>query len=48
MIVPAILEIFELRGKKIPVIIPVALVLFGSIMMRFIILYAGQYTRYLY
>lgn len=48
MIVPAILEIFELRGKKIPVIIPVVLVLFGSIMMRFIILYAGQHTRYLY
>lgn len=48
MIVPAILEILELKKRKIPVIIPVALVLFGSIMMRFIILYAGQYTRYLY
>lgn len=48
MIVPAILEILELNKKKIPVIIPVFLVLFGSIMLRFIILYAGQVTRYLY
>jgi formate-dependent nitrite reductase membrane component NrfD len=48
MIVPAILESLELLGKKIPVIIPVSFVLFGSIMMRFVILYAGQYTRYLY
>ncbi|MDX9882684.1 MAG: NrfD/PsrC family molybdoenzyme membrane anchor subunit [Prolixibacteraceae bacterium] len=48
MIVPAILEIMELFHKKIPVIIPVILVLFGSLMLRFIIAYAGQLSRWLY
>lgn len=48
MIVPAILEILELRHIKIPVVIPVVLVLFGSIMLRFIIAYAGQLSRWLY
>lgn len=48
MIVPAFLEILEIRKFKIPVIIPVLLVLFGSIMLRFIISYAGQISRYLY
>jgi protein NrfD len=48
MIVPAILEFLELRGQKIPVIIPVALILMGNIMLRFIIVYAGQASRYLY
>lgn len=48
MIVPAILEILELRHIKIPVLIPVVLVLFGSLMLRFIIAYAGQLSRWLY
>ncbi|MDE5420281.1 polysulfide reductase NrfD [Labilibaculum sp. DW002] len=48
MIVPAILEILELRKFKIPVVIPVVLVLFGSLMLRFIIAYAGQASRWLY
>ncbi len=48
MIVPAILEILELRKYKIPVVIPVVLVLFGSLMLRFIIAYAGQASRWLY
>jgi formate-dependent nitrite reductase membrane component NrfD len=48
MIVPAILELMELRHKKIPVYIPVVLVLFGSLMLRFIISYAGQMSRWLY
>ncbi|MFY0624710.1 MAG: polysulfide reductase NrfD [Reichenbachiella sp.] len=48
MIVPAILELLELRGQKIPVIIPVGLILFGSLTLRFIIVYAGQASRYLY
>ena len=48
MIVPAALEIMELFHIKIPVIIPVILVLFGSIMLRFIIAYAGQASRWLY
>ena len=48
MILPALLEILELRKYKIPVIIPVVLVLFGSLMLRFIISYAGQASRWLY
>jgi protein NrfD len=48
MIFPAILEILELRNFHVPVIIPVILVLFGSLMLRFIFVYAGQASRWLY
>jgi formate-dependent nitrite reductase membrane component NrfD len=48
MAVPAVLEIMELKHIKVPVIIPVVLVLFGSIMLRFIIVFAGQLSRWLY
>lgn len=48
MIIPAILEFLELRKFHIPVVIPVVLVLFGSLMLRFIIAYAGQMSRWLY
>ena len=48
MIVPAILEFLELRKFHIPAIIPVVLVLFGSLMLRFLISYAGQMSRWLY
>ena len=45
---PAILEIFELVGFKVPAVIPALLVLLGGIMLRFIMVEAGQLTRYLY
>jgi formate-dependent nitrite reductase membrane component NrfD len=48
LIVPAILEILELRKFHIPVIVPVALILFGSFMLRWLISYGGQVSRYLY
>ena len=48
LVIPAFLEVLELLKKQIPVIIPAALVLFGGIMMRFIIAYAGQASRWLY
>jgi formate-dependent nitrite reductase membrane component NrfD len=48
LVAPAILEIMELRGYKIPVAIPAALILFGGLMFRFIMVEAGQITRYLY
>jgi protein NrfD len=48
MIIPAVLEFLELRNFHIPAVIPVVLVLFGSIMLRFIIAYAGQMSRWLY
>jgi len=48
MIVPAVLEFLEIKRFKIPILVPVTLILFGSIMLRFIITYAGQASRYLY
>jgi protein NrfD len=48
MIFPAILEILELRKYKVPVVLTATLVLFGSLMLRFIIAYAGQESRWLY
>jgi protein NrfD len=48
LVIPAILEILELRGYKIPVAIPALLILFGGLAFRFIMVEAGQLTRYLY
>ena len=48
LIIPAVLEILELRGHKIPVAVPASLILFGGLMLRFIMVEAGQVTRYLY
>ena len=46
--VPAILEILELKGYHFPVAIPVLLVLLGGLVFRFVMIDAGQLTRYLY
>ena len=48
LVFPLILEILELRGFKIPVGIPAFLILFGGLVFRFIMVEAGQFTRYLY
>ncbi len=48
LLVPAALEIMELRKIHIPVLVPVALILFGSFMLRWLITYGGQLSRYLY
>ena len=48
MILPGMLEIWELRGYHIPAYLPAAMVLIGGIFLRFIITYAGQASRYLY
>lgn len=48
MIVPAVLEILELRKFHVPAVVAAILVLFGSVMLRFIIVYAGQASRWLY
>jgi protein NrfD len=45
---PAILEIFELIGFKVPAIVPAALVIIGGLVFRFVMVDAGQLTRYLY
>lgn len=48
ILLPAVLEIMELRGYHIPALIPGILVLFGSLMFRFIFAFAGQESRWLY
>jgi formate-dependent nitrite reductase membrane component NrfD len=48
LIFPAILEAMELRGYKVPVIIPAILILLGGLIFRFLIVEAGQITKYLY
>jgi formate-dependent nitrite reductase membrane component NrfD len=48
LVLPAVLEILELKKFKIPVFVPVALVLIGGLMLRFIIAFAGQESRWLY
>lgn len=48
LVFPAILEIFELIGFKIPVYIPALLVLMGGVVFRFVMIDAGQLTRFLY
>jgi formate-dependent nitrite reductase membrane component NrfD len=48
LIFPAVLEILELRGFKVPVAVPVVLILLGGLIFRFLIVEAGQITRYLY
>ena len=48
LIVPFILDLMELRGSHIPKMIPGILVIFGSLMLRFIFVFAGQVSRWLY
>jgi len=48
LVLPLILESLELKGYKMPTFIAPSLVLFGSLMLRFIIAYAGQESRWLY
>jgi len=48
LVFPAVLEVLELRGYKIPVAIPAILILIGGLVFRFIMVEAGQITRYLY
>jgi len=48
LLFPAILEVLELRGFHIPVWVPALLILFGGLVFRFVMVEAGQFTRYLY
>ncbi len=46
--IPAILEILELKKFKVPYFIAPILVLMGGVILRFIMLHAGQISRWLY
>lgn len=48
LVFPALLEIMERFGMHIPVIVPVVFILIGGLLFRFIMVEAGQITRYLY
>jgi protein NrfD len=48
LLFPLVLEIFELIGYKVPVIIPALLILIGGLVFRILIVEAGQLTRILY
>jgi formate-dependent nitrite reductase membrane component NrfD len=48
LLLPAVLEVLELVGFKVPIVIPAILVLLGGLIFRFIMVEAGQITRYLY
>lgn len=48
LIVPGILEALEIKGYKVPLAIPSILILIGGLIFRFVMVEAGQLTRYLY
>ncbi len=48
IIIPGILDLMELRGRHIPALIPGVLVLMGSFAFRFVFVFAGQVSRWLY
>lgn len=48
LVVPAIMEVMDLSGLKVPVGIPAFLILLGGLVFRFVMVDAGQLTRYLY
>ncbi|MCX6270291.1 MAG: polysulfide reductase NrfD [Bacteroidetes bacterium] len=48
LLFPALLETLELRGFRVPAVVPAILILMGGFMFRFIMVEAGQITRYLY
>ena len=48
LLVPAVLELIEIIGYRVPVIVPAVLVIIGGLVFRFVMVEAGQLTRYLY
>ena len=48
LILPLIIETLELRGFHVPAIIPALLVVIGGLILRFIVVDAGQTSRWLY
>ena len=48
LLVPIVLEVFELMGFKVPVVVPAILILIGGLIFRILMVEAGQITRILY
>ncbi|MFC1853169.1 NrfD/PsrC family molybdoenzyme membrane anchor subunit [candidate division CSSED10-310 bacterium] len=47
LVAPFLLETFELKGKRVPLVLPALLVLGGGFMLRVILLSAGQASTFL-
>lgn len=48
LIFPLFLEVMELRGYKVPIVVPAILILIGGFIFRYLMVEAGQITKYLY
>jgi formate-dependent nitrite reductase membrane component NrfD len=48
LLVPALIELMEILGRKVPAVVPALLILLGGLIFRFVMVEAGQITRYLY
>lgn len=48
LLLPAVLEMLELRGLRIPAALPAVLILAGGLIFRIIMVEAGEMIRYLY
>jgi formate-dependent nitrite reductase membrane component NrfD len=48
LLLPLVLEAFELMGFKVPVIVPAILIIIGGLIFRILMVEAGQITRILY
>ncbi len=48
LVFPVVLESLELRGYHVPAWLPPFLILFGGLVLRFVMVEAGQITRFLY
>ncbi len=48
LLVPFLIELLEWRGKKMPTTVAAALVLIGGLIFRFVVVDAGQSSRWLY
>ena len=48
LVIPAFFDVLELSGYNVPVAIPAFMILLGGLIFRFLIVEAGQITRYLY
>jgi len=47
LVIPAMLEAFELRGRPVPVAIPAVMVLAGGLALRFVLVEAGQFSTWI-
>ncbi|NNK82026.1 MAG: polysulfide reductase NrfD [Flavobacteriaceae bacterium] len=48
LIIPLVIQIFDVNGYRIPVLVTATLIILGGLIFRFVMVDAGQITRYLY